>query len=59
MQQTQPLNQVHEDQCKGLTGEYCETIFSTASAIFRVKLRMFNEVSSRRFWFPSYVENII
>jgi hypothetical protein len=28
MHQTSPLSQVYENQCIGLIGEYCETIFS-------------------------------
>jgi hypothetical protein len=35
------LSQVHENQCIGLIGEYCETIISTASAIYGLKTELF------------------
>jgi hypothetical protein len=41
MQQTEPLNQVHENKCIGLIGEYYETITSTASAMFGIKTELF------------------
>jgi hypothetical protein len=41
MQQPQPLSHVHENQCIGLTGKYCETIISTTSAMYGVKTELF------------------